>query len=255
MAYQPLIDHFLMFTLVLVRVSTLVVVAPIFGTTEVPARVRGLFAFSLALLVAPLHWDTNFEHPQSMLNYLVIVGTEALIGLLLGLGLNLLFAGVQVAGQIISQMSGMQVAEVFNPGFDAGVPIFSQILFYVAMAVFVILGGHRMTVEALLDTFAVMPPGSATLSTSITEMLTELLSQSFILGVRAAAPAMVALLLTTLVLGLISRTLPQLNIMSLGFGLSSLVTLGALMTSLGAAAWLFQDEIDTTLSLVLSVMH
>jgi len=252
--HHLLIDQFLLFTLVLARVSGLVMVAPIFGAAAVPMRVRALLAFSIALLVAPLHWGASFDHPGTTLNYLVLVGNEALVGLLLALGVNLLFAGVQVAGQIIGQMSGLQVAEVFSPEFDGGVPVFSQILFYVALAVFVILGGHRMTMEALLDTFAAMPPGTARLSSTTTETLTELLAQSFALGIRAAAPAMVALLLTTLVLGLIGRTLPQLNIMSLGFGLSSLVTLCVLSMSLGAAAWLFQDHIDSTLLALLDTL-
>jgi len=247
---QFYIDQFLIFTLVLFRVSGLVMTAPVFGTSEVPARIRGLLAFSLAVLILPLQWGRSFDYPGNLINYLVMVGAETLIGLTLGMGITLLFSGVQVAGQVISQMSGMQLADVFNPGFDANVPVFSQLLFYVSMAVFVIIGGHRKVMEALLDTFHWLPPGWSGIPASLTETMITILTQSFSLGIRSAAPAMTALLLATLVLGLIGRTLPQLNVMALGFGLNSLVTLGALSLSLGAIAWIFQQQVDPVLELL-----
>jgi flagellar biosynthetic protein FliR len=111
----------------------------------------------------------------------------------------------------------------------------------------VTIGGHRRMIAALLSTFEVIPIGGGSLPPSLSETVTTLLGQSFALGVRAAAPAMTALLLSTLVMGLISRTLPQLNIMAFGFGLNAMVTLGALAVSLGAIAWIFQDQIDAVL--------
>ena len=247
---QHLTEHLLTFTLVLVRVSGLFVTAPIFGTSDVPARVRAFLAFALAVLVAPMQWKTPVANPGNMVNMLVLVGNELLIGAVLGLGIMLLLSGVQIAGQVIGQMSGMQLADVFSPGLDTSMPIFSHLLFQLALVVFVILGGHRMMMEALLDSFTAMPPGTAGFSRTLTETLTTLLAQSFSLGVRAAAPAMAALLLATLVLGLISRTLPQLNIMALGFGLNSFVTLGVLSVSLGAVAWLFSEQVAPVIEML-----
>jgi flagellar biosynthesis protein FliR len=248
------IHQFLTFTLVLVRVSTLVMVAPIFGTSDVPARVRALLAVALALLIVPLELAKSTPHPDTLIGYVLLVGSEALIGLTLGLGVLVLFSGMHVAGQVISQMSGMQLADIFNPGLDATVPIFSQLLYYVALAVFVLIGGHRRVMEALLDTYVWLPAGQGGFSRSIVEAMTSLLAQSFVLGVRAAAPAMVALLLATLILGLAGRTLPQLNVMALGFGFNSLTTLVMMSLSLGAAAWIFQEQIDPVLATVLQAL-
>jgi flagellar biosynthetic protein FliR len=248
------IHQFLTFTLVLVRVSTLVLVAPIFGTSDVPAQVRALLAMALALLIVPLELAKTTPQPDTLVGYLVLCGSEALIGLTLGLGVLVLFSGMHVAGQVISQMSGMQLADIFNPGLDASVPIFSQLLYYVALAVFVLIGGHRRVMEALLDTYVWLPAGQGGFSRSIVEAMTALLSQSFVLGVRAAAPAMVALLLATLILGLAGRTLPQLNVMALGFGFNSLTTLVMLSISLGAAAWIFQEQVDPVLQTILQAL-
>jgi flagellar biosynthetic protein FliR len=95
--------------------------------------------------------------------------------------------------------------------------------------------------QVLLDTFRWMPPGKTSFGPTLVDALTEVTCNSLALGVRAAAPALVSLLLANLVLGLISRTLPQLNIMALGFGINIMIVMLVAAASLGAIAWLFQD--------------
>jgi flagellar biosynthetic protein FliR len=178
-----------------------------------------------------------------------------LLGLTLGFGVTLLFSGVQLAGQVISQMSGMSLGDVFNPGVDDNIPLFSQLLYLVALTIFLIAGGHRMVMAGLLDTFAALPLGGMSVPDSLGEMVVTLLVQSFSLGVRTAAPATLALLLASLVMGVISRTLPQLNVMAFGFGLNALTTFGILSVSLGGMAWLFQDEIEPMLRTVIETLR
>ncbi len=248
-------SQFLVFTLVLTRVSGLTIVAPMYGTNEVPAQVRALLAFALALLIAPTQLGVPVDPPRTILNYLVLIGGELLIGLTLGVGILILFSGVQLAGQVIAQISGMSLADVFNPGFDTNVPVISHFLHMFALAIYVISGGHRILMAGLLGTFSSIPPGGAGLSTSIADTMTVLITESFTLGVRAAAPATLALLLATLVMGLISRTLPQLNILAVGFGLNAMITFAAIAVSLGGVAWMFQDQIEPSVDLLLEALH
>jgi len=252
--YQYYLNQFLVFILVLSRVSGLMMTAPIFGSQEVPMRVRAFLAFAIAVLVAPLQMGHTWQDPGNLLNYAVYLGAEILVGVTLGLGILLLFSGLQIAGQIISQVGGMQLADVYDPGFDNSVPVYSRLFYHIALAVFVCIGGHRMVMEALLDTFQHLPPGAAAFNSSVTETLVLLLQQSFGLGIRAGAPAMVALLLATLVLGLIGRTLPQLNVMALGFSFNSLVTLFTLSVTLGTAAYVLQDHVEPTLESLLDAL-
>jgi flagellar biosynthetic protein FliR len=247
-------DRFVLFTLVLTRVSGVVVAAPVFGTTEVPPRIRALFAIALAMLVMPTQADARAPTPATLVDYLVLVGGEALVGLALGLGVMILFAGVQLAGQIVSQASGMSLADVFDPTFDVQVPLFSELLRWFALAVFVTIGGHRLLLEGLLGTFQAIPPGQAGWETSLAETLSTLVTESFALGIRAAAPAVTAILLATLVLGLIGRTVPQLNVLALGFGLNALVTLLSVALSLGAIAWVFQEQLEPFIGLVVEAV-
>jgi flagellar biosynthetic protein FliR len=234
------------FVLVLTRLSGLLTTAPIYGTNDLPMRVRAFLAIALALLITPLQLSARPAGITNLVDLAIGMTAELVIGATLGLGIVFLLGGMQIAGQIIAQLAGIQLGDVINPTLDASVPVFSQMFFYVTLAVFVLIGGHRQVMGALLETFAVLPPGMATLANPL-ETFVDLLGQSFALGVRAAAPTMCAVLLATMVLGLLSRTLPQLNLMAVGFGLSSLVSLATLSVSLGLAAWAFQEQVDYAL--------
>lgn len=231
----------MIFTLVLARISGMLVIAPLFGTLTMPRHVRAFLAVTISLLVAPVYMNVSLPPVDGLANYAHLMANELAVGLLLGLGVNIMFSGVQVAGQIVSQMSGMSLADVFDPGFDESVSTFTTLFYYLTMAVFVAIGGHRLMMEAILDTFTWAPPGHASLGDTYVEALTGLMTQSFMLGVHAAAPILVALFLSTIVLGLVTRTLPQINIIAVGFGVNSLLTLAMLLLSMGTVAWTFQE--------------
>jgi len=243
-------EKFLLFTLVLVRTSGLVVTAPIFGTREVPAQVRVLLALALAVLIVPTQWHCSVPEPGTTPMYLVLVGSELLVRMCLGLAVVILLTGLHLAGEMIGYTSGMMLADLYDPSFDNQSPIFSRLMFLVGVAVFVCIGGHRAVIGALLDTFAAIPPGAVGVPQSLPETMVLLVAQSFALAVRAAMPVVASLLLTTLVLGLIARTVPQLNILLLGFGLNSLVALGVLSLTIGAAAWALQDYAEPALEMI-----
>ncbi len=183
------------------------------------------------------------------------MANEVAIGLLLGLGVTIMFSGIQVAGQIVSQMSGLSLADVFDPGFDESVSMFTQLFHFLTMAVFVAIGGHRIMIGAVLETFAWAPPGHAALGETYVDALTDLMAQSFTLGIHAAAPLMVALFISTIVLGLIGRTLPQINIIAVGFGINSMLTLAMTLLSLGAVAWTFQEPTIEAIRTLQDTLH
>jgi flagellar biosynthetic protein FliR len=249
------LQYVVTFMLVLTRVSGLVASAPIYGTNDVPMQVRALLAIALAVLIMPTQLGVVVPVPDTLIDLMLILGSELLVGLTLGMGIVILMSGLQLAGQVIAQLSGTGLAETYNPSFDTDIPLVSQLLYMFALAVFVTIGGHRLVMSGLLGTFASMPPGSALLSPTIAETMVNLATQSFTLAIRAAAPATVALLLTTVVLGLISRTLPQLNILSFGFALNALATLATLWVSLGTIAWVFQEQLDPALESLLAGLH
>ncbi|MGE3240362.1 MAG: flagellar biosynthetic protein FliR, partial [Pirellulales bacterium] len=138
---------------------------------------------------------------------------------------------------------------------EENVSMFTHLFYLLTMAVFVAIGGHRIMLEGVLDTFAWAPPGHAALGESYVDALTSLMTQSFALGVRAAAPLLVALFMSTIVLGLIGRTLPQINIIAVGFGINSFLTLAMTLLSLGAVAWTFQEPTIDALERIQAALH
>jgi len=243
------------FTFVLARVGGLVLTTPLFGSGALPWKLRLFLTLALALVVTPIELSAPAATLTNLPAYAVALGGELLIGTLLGAGVMVLLAGAQLAGQIISQMSGLSVADALNPIFDEEAPVLANLLQMTALAVFVAIGGHRLLVGALLDTYTAVPLGRAELPSCISKLVPALLAESFSLAVRGAAPAIVALLLATISLGLISRTLPQMNIMALGFGLNVLVALGILALSIGGIAWLFQEQLEPAVETILAALR
>lgn len=244
------LDQFLIFVLVLTRLGALLMTMPVVGTATVPMQVRALLAVGISLVITPLFWGQPIPAPENLLVLGTLLAREALLGLALGLALLILLSGMQLAGQIISQTSGMTLADVANPTFDTSVPIFSQILELLATAIFFLVGGHRQVIDALLRSFTWMPPGHGHLPENLLEALTLVASQSFEVGIRAAAPVLVALLIATLIVALISRTLPQLNAVAVGLNFNAIIVMGMLALCLGSAAWVFQDHVEGVLDAV-----
>lgn len=242
------------FTLVLGRVGALVMTAPIFGNRSIPLQGRALFALMISLLVTPLVAQHSTIDMSNLAVFSKHLLSEALIGLLFGVGITILLNGIQIAGQLVSQLGGTALAEVFDPSLEENVSVYSQFFFFLTLAMFVLLDGHRLTMGALLDSFTELPPGAANLGSDYLDALVTVLGQSFVLGIRAAAPAMTALLLATLVLGLIGRTMPQINILAVGFGVNSLLSLGCMFTSVGVVAWAFPQQTGAAIDILCNAL-
>lgn len=245
-----LVSQFATFVLVLARVGGLIATAPIFGSKAAPMQARAGLAITISLIVTPLHSSAAPVGVDHLLAFGKFVLMETLLGLLLGLGIMILFSGIQLTGQIISQLGGTALSEGFDANIEENVPVYAQLFYFITLAMFVLLGGHRLLIEALLDTYVWLPPGKAVLGESYVTALTTLLGHSFVLGIRAAGPAMVALLLSTLVLGLIGRTVPQINILAVGFSINALLTVVGLFISLGGISWAFPQQTGAAIELL-----
>jgi len=235
-----LLDQGVIFVLILSRVSGLIMTAPGYGSGYSPPQIRVLLAIGISLLIAPLYWGESAPHAANLMELIVLVTSELLLGMAIGLAVLVLVSGLQLAGQLIGQVGGMQMADLYDSTFDGTVPVFSKLMELTALAVFFITGGHREVLSALLDSFHRMPPGSAQWTRTRVSMLVEVARQSFEVGLRASAPVVISVLLAVLILGLVSRTLPQLNILAVGFGLNGLVLLATFAVSIGAAVWIFE---------------
>jgi len=204
--------------LLLARVSGLVAFAPFFGSAAIPVSARAFLAFFITVVILPV--TSNFVTPPGDLGGLVIaMAGELMIGLLFGLMISTVFSGLELAGLLLGQQMGISLAQVFDPLFEEEASVLGQLYFWLTMMIFLLLRGHLIVLTALIKSFQTLPPGKLVVDQNVLDGIAGVLQLTFILGLQVSAPIIVAIFLATLALGFIGRTMPQLNILSVGFNL------------------------------------
>ena len=242
------------FLLALVRVSAMVLTAPVLGSRSVPFRFRIVLAGVLTLATLPLidsQSIAGIELEAGLESNLISMAlSEVIIGTLLGLGVMIVFAAAQMAGTVIGQMAGIQMASGMDPQSGEATSPVSQMFGILSLAAFALIGGPELVVTATLDTFSSLPIGTTLQTSAVIDLTAELLQQSFLLTLRGVAPAVAALLISTLVIGLISRSYPQMNLLGMGLSSNLIVMMLAIFFTLGGCVWLFVDDLERFIAMI-----
>ena len=242
--------HLLLVILVLTRLSTLLMTLPAVGTGA-PKRIRAMLAVLLTFLITPAVVAIDPEYSPQALNNIdlaIMLGREGLIGLFIGSVVQILVTGVQMAGEIMTGTGGMQLGDAIDPSTRAAMPTLAQLIGLLVTATMIAVGGHRLLIGSLIDSFHAMPPGRVELHESMLTLVTTQMTSSLGAGIRVAAPVVAALLLCNLITGLVSRTLPQINVLAIGLSINALALLAVAALSIGSAGYVFQDEFTETIS-------
>lgn len=247
MTFEFSLHQVILFMLVLSRVSAVIMTAPVTGARSIPMRIKAMLALALAILVTPLVRSGDFQTPHNLARMALLVANETFVGIAMGFGVRILFSSLQLAGQMIAQTGGMQMANFADPNSGAPMSVFSQMFDTLVVVVFILVNGPMMILTAMIETFQSMPAGEAHLSMHVGPLLSSLAGESFSLAVRAGAPAVIAVLIAILMTGLISRTLPQLNLLQIGFGINVIMLLVTLGLSLAGAVYVVSDHFESTI--------
>jgi flagellar biosynthetic protein FliR len=223
-------EVFKVFILVMIRITGLLVTAPVLGSRNFPARAKIGLAVLISFLVTPTIERLNETLPDELMLLGVLAAGELAIGLLMGFFMTLVFAAVQIAGQVIDMLSGFALMNVFNPALETQVPIFGFFLFIVAALYLLIVDGHLMMIRAIVRSFSTMPLGEVVLRPEVLAQAGRWGSLMFIDGLLIAAPIAGALLLAYVTMGLMGRVVPQIHLFVVGFPFT--IALALLMTAL-----------------------
>ena len=231
-------EHLLyLFFLILVRATSMFMTAPVFSQRSMPARYKiglgGLMAILLTPVVNAMHIDLVFDQ----LTAVVLVFKEILTGVSIGFTMSLLFAGVELAGEQISMDMGISMAQVFDPSVSHNMSVIATLKNTLAILIFLIIDGHHFLVQAVAYSYEVVSIGDWQLSSFAVEKIFRLSAQVFIIGIKVAAPIIVALFLTSVAMGIIARAVPQMNIFFVGFPIR--IAVGFLFLSLGFPLFVF----------------
>lgn len=207
----------LSFFLTFFRISVVLFLLPFFGSTSIPNMVKGSILLVLSLAIWPQLSFPGELMPAHPLGLILMIAGEVILGLILGLIVQFLFAAVQLGGQIIGFQMGFAMVNVVDPITGVSNAVTAHFLYMCTMLTFLVLNGHLQLINAMGLSFQYIPPGGLLITPGLANHILEYSNLMFTLAIRIAAPVMAALFLVDLALALIARAAPQMHVLVLGF--------------------------------------
>lgn len=244
-----MLAHIPALVLVCFRIGGLMIYGPIFGSPVVPNQIKIFLALTFGLATYPALAAHNLTDvpPLELFALAPLVLTELMIGLLLGFAASLPILGFQTGGLIMGQQMGLGFATFFNPSIDDEADLVGQVMFYLAVATFLLIGGHEAMMLSVLHSFDRVPIGGFTPDTNALALMTGLLLSSFELALRIAAPLLAIIFLESVAMGFVAKTVPQLNILTLGFPIRILVGMAIIALGLVVLHEVLLEAIDDSI--------
>lgn len=217
-----------------VRLTAFISASPLWGHSSLPMRVKISLAMLLTIVISPT-LPALPNVPVVSWNSLGIVIEQMLIGVAMGMVMRVVFAAVDMAGELIGLQMGLGFASFFAPDTGTNSMVLSRLLYMFALLIFLALDGHLIELEILAGSFASLPIGQP-LDASVGNLLARYASTIFASGLLLALPLVTTLLTINLSMGILNRAAPQLTVFSVGFPLTmgaGTVMLMVLMNDLG----------------------
>jgi flagellar biosynthetic protein FliR len=246
-SFEPMLVHVLPLMLVVARLTGLFLFTPLLQSATVPTMFKALFAFMFAVALYPA--VPSFDPGASIdtVQLVPLLFAELLIGISIGLIAAMPLYAMQMGGFIMGYQVGLSLAESFNPELDSNGSVLGMLLFYLTIFAFIGLGGFELLFLALAESFHTAPIGLFTAGDVPLDMLVQVVTSGFELAIRVATPVIAAVSMSQVAMGLVMKTMPQVNIMSIGFAIQILTGLILLMLMINVVGMVAGEEIDRVL--------
>lgn len=233
------------FLLVMVRTSGIFIFSPFFSAENIPAIMKIGLSFALSLLIT-----TTLPFIPNLANevLLIIIFKELMVGIIIGFICYAFFSAFYVLGQIVDMKIGFGMANVVDPQNKTQVPLTGNFYYILAFLLLLAFDGHHIVISALLDSYNFIPIGGFKYTMDTLNILIGTLSKSFEIGFKLSTPIIAIIFITDVVLGVMSKTIPQMNVFVVGMPLKVLVGLFIILISLpifySAASGIFNLIVD-----------
>lgn len=205
------------FILIFVRTAAMIFFIPFLGARNVPRVFKiGLSLLISLILISIVKIDANIISADLMTLTAGIAG-EIIIGFTIGLIAKLIFSAMEMAGEMIGFQMGFSIVNVIDPQTSTHVPIIGQFHTILATLIFLSINAHHLFIAAIAESFSLVPPMRLALTNQMFAGIMTLSRDIFVLAIRIGAPVIVALFITNIALAIVSKTMPQMNVMMLGF--------------------------------------
>ena len=215
------------FLLIIVRLLGFFVILPVLSGSNIPLLSRFLFALSMAAIIFTSTLVINVYYYPTIIGFGMLVASEFITGFLMAFVVYIVFSVIFLVGQMIDMQIGFSMVNVLDPITQIQVPIAGNLLFMMMGVILVQTGGLHSFIAALFYSYDVMPIGHAVIinNAAIVNSLLMLMANYFLTGVQVAMPIVGSLLILTIALGLLVKTVPQMNIFVVGMPIKMLLGL------------------------------
>lgn len=221
--FEILTNKYQLFLLIFVRVSGIFIFSPLFSSQNVPNPLKLGFSFFVSILLTT---TLNVDYLSSIeTNYVLLIIKELMLGLIIGYVSYAFFSAFYVLGQIVDMEIGFGMVNVIDPQNKVQVPVMGNFYYILAFLVFLMVNGHHIVIRALIESYELVPIGKFYINEGMTYKLIEILGKTFSLGFRISSPIVVVMLLIDILLGVLSRSMPQMNVFVVGMPLKIIVGL------------------------------
>ncbi|MFH2123561.1 MAG: flagellar biosynthetic protein FliR [Pseudomonadota bacterium] len=249
------VHQFQTFLICTARVAGFIGAIPIYFGNQTPARIKVTLVFTISLLLFPVLSPGLPTVSFEPVSFLLLTLNETILGLLLGLMSRMVFTTVEFGGTIIGYQMGFAAANVFDPQHQNQVSLISQFQNVFAILIFLALDGHHIFLKTAARSYQLLPPGNLNLAGEAVPYLMELTSRMFTLAVQFSAPVLVVLLLSGLILGILARVFPQLNVFLLSFPLNIGIAFIVIALTLNIVTSLLRREFDAMGERILTILQ
>jgi flagellar biosynthetic protein FliR len=201
-----------LFFLVFLRVGAILMSIPIFDSRGIPFFFKIALAFATGIVLFPLLKLDAVPIASDFFTLGISVAGEIFLGLAIGFSVKLIFAGIQLAGQLAGYQMGLALANVMDPATSEQVPLLAQFNNLIGLLVFLSINAHYWFIRALTESFRLVPPLNVNFGSSLMEHLIQLSGDMFVIALQVGAPVIAAMLITSVAFGLVARTVPQMNV-------------------------------------------
>jgi flagellar biosynthetic protein FliR len=243
------------FLLCLARVISLIAAIPAFAGIQMSGQIKIGLAVMTSLLLFPAMAPYTPKESLSLTELGLLVVNEVLLGTLIGLASQMVFAAASFGGTVIGYQMGFAAANIFDPQTTQQLSLMSQFVNILTLLIFLALDVHHYFFRAIVESYVLLPPGPLDFSHGVVQELMRLASQMFALGVKLSAPVLALLLLANLVLGILARVFPQLNVFMLSFPLNIGIAFVVMGLTLGASFAVLRREFDTLIVNIFNLMQ
>jgi len=244
--------------LIVLRVGGIMTVAPMFGHRNIPSMVKVGFIIIVSIVLLPTIPVSSIDFPPELFSLAGVLVKEIAAGLAIGFTSLFLFIAVQFAGNIIGLQMGFGIVNVIDPNSSTQIPIIGQFQFLIAMLIFLAIDGHHILISAVAGSFQMIPLGQVSFSEVSCDILVRGAVNTMALAIKIGAPCIVTLFLLDVSLGIVARTVPQMNIFIVGFPLKIGVGLFMLGISFPIIGYVFNkllQNLDSNLNHLIMAMR